>query len=315
MPVQIIAEVGVNHQNDLEIATQLIAHAQAAGATAVKFQASTVLEEVSLTAAPDHFADLGKLVPTWDFLRRCKALCDHHGIEFICTPAGLESLEFVVSLGVQRLKVASDNLTNTQFLEAVARTGLPVILSTGMGTLAEVRAAIGYLRGIGSITLLHCVSAYPCPADQLNLAAMVIMQRSTGLAVGLSDHTRSMMVPALAVAAGAVMIEKHFTLDNDLPGPDHKASLDPAAFKFMVDAVLEAEAVMGDGRKAPMPVELENMKLYRKSVVAAVDIAEGEVFTPENLTVKRPGSGRPAFSLNALVGLKATRSYAKDDLI
>lgn len=314
MPVTIIAEAGINHQNDIRMADALIDAAVIAGANVVKFQASTVVEEISVRAAPDHFADIGKLVPTWGFLHDCKALCDQRGVEFLCTPSGLDSLQFVLSLGVKRIKVASDNLTNVPFLRAVAKANLPVILSTGMGTMDEIMRAVGLLASHQHrLTLLHCVSLYPCPVDRINISAMDLLRRY-GI-VGLSDHTQSIMVPALAVARGAMVIEKHITMDRSLPGPDHAASLDPYQFTDMVALVREAEVALGWGQKAPVGGEEEAAKLYRKSLVAARPIKMGEQFTPDNVAVKRPGTGRPAASWDSVMGTAARRDYEQDELL
>lgn len=314
MSVDIIAEIGINHQNDISVATELVAAAKAAGATTVKFQASTVVEEVSVTAAPDHFAELGRLVPTWDFLQQCKALCDAHEVEFLCTPAGPESLAFVVSLGVKRIKVSSDNLTNTGFLRAVGRTGLPVILSTGMALMPEIVKAVAPLASRQHrLTIMHCVSAYPVPLEQINLGALNEIRRYGIL--GLSDHTDSKLVPALAVAMGCMVIEKHITLNRSLPGPDHAASLMPDEFKVMVQYIRKAEVALGTGFKGPQPIEEAGLKLYRKSLVAAAPIKMGEMFTLDNVTAKRPGTGIPASSLDSVLGTLAKQDYAQDDLL
>lgn len=315
MAVQIVAEIGVNHQNDLGIARQLIEEAKNAGADAAKFQASTVTEEVSITAAPDHFAELRQVVPTFEFVAACKAICEEVGIEFLCTPSGEESLAFLVTLGVKRLKVASDNLTNIPFLRAVARTHKPVILSTGMGDISEVNKATTELASrTHRLVLLHCVSAYPCPDDQLNIRAMQMLQ-AMGY-IGLSDHTTSTLLPAVAVGAGAKMIEKHLTLSNKMPGPDHAASLEPGQFAQMVANIRAAEAGMGGGSKRPQPAEQEGLKLYRKSLVASRPIKSGDLFTMDNVTTKRPGIGIPASEWDRTVNVRyATRDYQPDELI
>lgn len=315
MSVEVIAEIGVNHNNNRDTAIMMIGAAMGAGANVVKFQASTVREEVSLRAAPEHYAELEKLVPTLEFLGRCKEVCDAQGVEFLCTPAGEESLDMVRKLGVRRIKVASDNLNNIGFLRAVARTHLPVILSTGMGTLAEVSRASALVHtGQRAATLLHCVSAYPCPVDQINLGMMTSLRRYGP--IGLSDHTTSVLVPALAVALGAVMIEKHITLDRSMPGPDHAASLTPEDLKSMVRLIREAEKAPGLNQpKMVVPAERPNMARYRKSLVAATDIAEGEIFTLDNVTAKRPGTGRSPAELDSVIGTVARRPYKADELL
>jgi len=317
MSAEIIAEIGVNHLNDLGRARRMIDEASIAGADAVKFQASNVREEISHREASDHFREIAKLVPSHLFLRMCKDRCDELGIEFLCTPAGPWSLEFLMGLGVKRIKVASDNLTNVPFLRAVAQTNLPVILSTGMATMKEIQRALVEFRFDHEVTVLHCGSAYPLPNKEANLRALPEMIRVLGpsVQVGWSDHTTDLCLAGFAVAMGAVMIEKHFTLSNDDPGPDHKASLEPFAFKTMVGWIRAAEACLGDGEKRLMPSEAQNVSLYRKSLVASGAVKKGETFTPANMAVKRPGTGRSPLDWDSMIGKQATRDYAEDELI
>ena len=314
MAVEIIAEIGVNHQNDLALAHRLIDEAKAAGADAAKFQVSIPELEVSRRAAPEHYALIKSLVPSRECLVECKAHCDQIGIEFLCTPAEEDSLAWLIGLGVKRIKIASDNLTNIPFIRAVNLTGLPIIFSTGMGTPAEInRAMCSILKS--DIAILHCTSSYPCPAEDANLAALRDLASSTNIPVGWSDHTTSTALAAVAVGLGAVMIEKHLTLDRNAPGPDHRASLEPWQFKAMVENIREAEAAMGDGIKRLMPSEEDTARVVLKSLVARLPIRAGDVFTAENLTVKRPGTGIPASRWGEVIGKASTRDYQEDELI
>ncbi len=330
--VEIIAEVGVNHQNDLDQAKRLIDAAKEAGADIAKFQASTVHGEVSYKHAPEHFKLIRSVVPSFEFLEACKAHCDAVGIEFLCTPAEEESLKFLVGLGVKRIKIGSDNLTNPFILEAARDTGLPIILSTGMADMQEISRLFEHNGGVlfaETVTLMHCGSAYPLPIGEANLYAIPAL-RQLGLErpigfnpratyerhfVGFSDHTPSITLPAVAVGLGAVMIEKHLTLDVDAEGPDHRASLMPMQFAMMVEAIRETEAAMGDGFKRPMPSEMENRKLMRKSLMARKPIKVGERFTTLNLTAKRPGTGRSPMHVIELFGKPSPRDYDEDEFI
>lgn len=318
MPVRIIAEIGVNHNNDMATARAMILSAQQCGADMVKMQASTISEEVSTRHAPEHAIMLSQVVPNFDFIRQCADYASAIDLPFLCTPAGEESLDFVVSLGVPAIKVASDNLTNIPFLQAVARTQLPVILSTGMGTLEEIKMADMVLASRQRrLTLLHCVSAYPCPDDGANLGALIWMkQQFTGAIIGYSDHTTSELIPAAAVAMGALVIEKHLTLDRNMPGPDHAASLEPDQFARMVRNIRTVEAAFST-RSAEIAAHAqgENARLYRKSLVAKAPIAMGELLTPDNVTAKRPGTGIPVSRWNSVMGTVAQRDFAPDELI
>lgn len=314
----VIAEVGVNHQCVLHTALQLIDVAANQGASAVKFQASTVTEEISLKAAPAHFREIAEIVPTQDFLIQCRDFALDRGIEFLCTPSGVESLRFVREvLHCPRLKIASDNLNNVEFLRAARDMyrGHEIILSTGMGSMDEVRRARDILGGMVEVTPIHCVSAYPCPVNRIGLKVMSRMIAEFGCG-GLSDHTTSTIVPALAVTLGADIIEKHITLDHSLPGPDHAASLDPGQFQRMMTYIGEAERAMGGSdRKGVHDVEVDGVHRYRKSLVARVAIKAGEQFTEANLTAKRPGSGVSASHWGEYLGYRARRDYAEDELV
>ena len=319
MPVEIVAEIGCNHQNDLNIANQLIWAAKDAGATVVKFQASTVDEEVSQRYDPEQYALLKRIVPDAIFLRDCAQICERAGVEFLCTPAGPESLATVLQLGVKRIKVASDNLNNPPFLRLVAATGLPIILSTGMATLGDIAEATSRLARADvpvsrMVTLLHCTTAYPCPPEDANLKAITTMQACGWCPIGFSDHTLSVTLPAAAAALGAVMIEKHMTLDRSMPGPDHAASLMPLEFDTMVRRVREVEEAMGDGLKRMMPIERQEHR-YRKGLVAARFIAEGDILRECDIEAKRPGFGLSVSKWGSIVGTQATRDYEAGEFI
>ena len=234
------------------------------------------------------------------------------------TAFDLKSVDFVVNeLKLDILKIPSGEITNYPYLVACARTNLPILLSTGMCNMDEISQAIEVIRANGNsnITLLHCTTEYPAPLESVNLLAMKTMADKFGLEVGYSDHTQGIEVPKLAVAMGAVVIEKHFTLDNNMPGPDHKASLEPQELKAMVDTIRQVEVVMGEGNKVPQEAEIKNIAIARKSIVANADIKVGEVFTEQNLTCKRPGDGVSPMLWNEIIGTVATKDYLKDEKI
>lgn len=350
----IIAEAGVNHNGSLDLAHRLVDAAADAGADVVKFQTFRA-ERLASRMAPKaayQTRETGGGQSQLDMLRTLELSepahhellqhCTERGIEFMSSPFDTESLEFLVSLGVGRIKLGSGELTNAPMLLAVARTGLPLILSTGMSTLAEVEAALGVLAfgyaGIDTapsraafhagwataaaraevvrqVSLLHCTTEYPAPRDQVNLRAMHTLQAAFGVVCGYSDHTEGIAVSLAAVALGANIIEKHFTLDRTMPGPDHKASLEPAALKALADGIREVEAALGDGIKVPVPAELSNMAVARKSLVAAKPIARGEAITADALAVKRPGSGLSPFDYWDVVNSAASTDYLPDELI
>jgi N,N'-diacetyllegionaminate synthase len=316
--VEVIAEIGVNHDGSLHRAMELASAAARAGADVIKTQDSEPALETSGLAAPGHLEMVRRLMLSKDELE----VLAHHitatlGKEFMCTPAEEVSLERVAPL-VKRIKVPSDNLTNHEFLRAVALHGLPVILSTGMADMHEVADAFSVLNRhlpADKITVLQCTSCYPCPADQVNLMAMPAIGHALGVRVGFSDHTTSLVLPAVAVALGATVIEKHITMDRDGDGPDHSASLEPHQFGAMVDGVREAEKALGDGEKVIQPCEQANHALVRKSVAARRPILPGDVFERENLCVLRPGNGIPAASVKMLYGRRAVHAYAAGALL
>ncbi len=315
--VYVIAEAGVNHNGSLELALQLVDAAAEAGADAVKFQtfrADTLVLDSAPKAAYQTDATgegtqagmLRSLELTEDDHRALIERCADRGIEFLSTPFDVESVSLLVELGVARMKMPSGHLTNVPFLRAVAATSLPVILSTGMATLDEVAEAMSVLEGSGCprerIVLLHCTTEYPTPPEDVNLSAMLTLRDTFDVEVGYSDHTEGTVVPIAAAALGATILEKHFTLDRSLPGPDHRASLEPGQLAELVSAVRVVERAMGDGVKQPTELERQNAQAARTSIVAAKEIAAGEPFSAENLTTKRPGTGLSPFAWDRLVG-------------
>ncbi len=349
----IIAEAGVNHNGSITMALKLVDAAAAAGADFVKFQTFKANKLASALAPKAAYQKqtTGVKQSQLEMLRALElspadhraliAHCRKRKIAFLSTPFDGESLDFLVNkLGMTLLKLPSGELTNPILLLKAARTRLPVILSTGMATLPEIEIALGvlafgYLRTKGKptraafkkayaspkgksflnklVTLLHCTTEYPAPFEDVNLRAMDTMVEAFGLPVGYSDHTPGTSVSIAAVARSAVLIEKHMTLDRTLPGPDHRASIEPDEFKAMVTAIREIESALGDGRKICRPSEAKNKTVARKSLVAACCIARGEVFTAENITAKRPGNGRSVYDYWTLLGQRAKRSYSEND--
>lgn len=326
--VLIIAEAGVNHNGDIEIAKKLIDTAKESGADIVKFQTAKLESLVSRSAPMAEYQKknmqtdksqremLKDLILPFDSFLELARYCEIRGIAFLSTPFDIESIHFLDNL-VELWKIPSGEITNYPYLKEIARTGKPVIMSTGMCELEEVKAAVQVLKenGSGQITLLHCNTEYPTPMQDVNLRAMQTLREETGLPVGYSDHTQGIEVPIAAAAMGAVVIEKHFTLDRDMEGPDHKASLEPEELRAMVQAVRNIESALGDGIKRPSPSEKKNRDVARKSIVAKTDIRKGEVFSEENLTAKRPGSGISPMRWNDVAGLTADRDYEQDEMI
>ena len=327
----IIAEAGVNHNGDLQLAHQLIDVAAAAGADRVKFQTFSADRLVTNCAAkaPYQVRATGDHESQHTMLRRLELSRDMHveliehckarGIEFFSTGFDAASVDVLVELGATSFKVPSGEITNLPYLRHVGRHGKPVILSTGMSTLGEIEAALTVLEQSGTrrdqITVLHCTTEYPTPMGEVNLRAMLAIREAFGVAVGYSDHTPGIEVAIAAVALGAAVIEKHFTLDRALPGPDHKASLEPAELSAMVKAIRNIELALGDGIKRPTESEAKNKPIARKSLVATQAIRAGEVFSEANLTVKRPGSGVSPMCWDRVLGRKAPRDFAADELI
>jgi len=325
----IIAEAGVNHNGDFETAKRLVLAAKEAGADIVKFQTANVDSLVSEYAEMADYQKkntgkvesqremLQKILLSYNEFLKLSDFCEKIGIKFLSTPFDIESIRFLLDLGVDVWKVPSGEITNYPYLVEIARTGLPIILSTGMSTLDEVGEAIEVLQEneCGKITLLHCTTEYPAPYRHVNLNAMATLRESFGLDIGYSDHTLGIDIPIAAVALGAVIIEKHFTLSREMEGPDHKASLEPDELKMMVQSIRKLEKALGNGLKQPTDVEKKNAMAARKSIIAGKEIQKGEYLTEENLTTKRPGTGISPMKWNEILGTVAIRDFKKDELI
>ena len=326
--IYIIAEAGVNHNGKLELALDLVDIAKNAGADAVKLQTLRTERLVTKTAekanyqkqttnqSQNQFEMLKALELSQNNFIRLKEYCDQRKIEFFSTPFDIESIHFLNGL-VKRWKVPSGEITNYPYLVEIAKTGKPVILSTGMSTLLEVEQAVGLLQKCGTddIILLQCNTQYPTPYEDANLNAMVTLRDHFRLAAGYSDHTLGIEIPIAAAAMGASVIEKHFTLDKELEGPDHKASLEPDELIQMVRSIRNVEKAFGDGKKEPSASERKNIDIARKSIVAARNIKRGETFTEDNLAAKRPGNGISPMKWNHVLGQKAIRDFEADEPI
>jgi N-acetylneuraminate synthase len=321
----IIAEAGVNHNGSLELALQLIDAAKASGADAVKFQSfrADLLATRSAGKAPyqertteSQFEMLERLQLDATAHRRLADYCRQVGIQFLSSPFDAQSADLLAAMNVPFYKIPSGEITNLPFLEHVASKNRPIILSTGMSTLGEVEEAVHVLQAAGAkrLTLLHCVTEYPAPYAEVNLRAMQTLKAAFGLPVGYSDHTPGIEIAIAAVALGAEVIEKHFTLDRSLPGPDHRASLEPAELQQMVEAIRHVEAALGTGIKAPAPCELPNLPVARKSVVAARAMQSGHRLAADDLEIKRPGNGLAPKLLSTLIGRTLRVSVDKDDI-
>ena len=328
----IIAEAGVNHNGSLELAKKMIDVAVEAGADAVKFQTFNA-EKVVSRYAPK--AEYQKKTTTsgesqLEMIKKLELnVADHHvlidyckkkNIQFLSTPFDLESIDLLCDLGRETFKIPSGEITNLPYLRKIGALKKEIILSTGMADLGEIEDALDALTGAGTklkdITVLHCNTEYPTPMQDVNLKAMqTIKSAFPGIHIGYSDHTEGIEVPIAAVAMGATIIEKHFTLDKSLPGPDHRASLEPDELTAMVRAIRNIETALGNGIKKPSPSELKNIPIARKSIVAARDIRKGEAFTEENLAIKRPGTGISPMRWDEVIGQSASKDYKQDNLI
>lgn len=352
--VIIIAEAGVNHNGNDEMAFQLVDAAVEAGVDVIKFQTFKTENLVtkyaskaeyqlqSINVDESQFAMLKKLELSHDAHRKLIEYCKLKNIEFLSTAFDMESLEFIVNdLQFKTLKLPSGEITNGPLLLAHAQTGCELIVSTGMAAMDEIEEALGVIAfgmlGLKNpsriafqdafcseegqkilnekVTLLHCTTEYPAPLSDINLKAMSTMADVFGLKIGYSDHSEGITVPIAAAALGATLIEKHFTLDKTLPGPDHKASLEPYELKNMVDGIRAVEKILGDGVKGPRPSEFGNRDVARKSIVAAHDIAVGEIFTQNNITIKRPGTGKSPMEYWELLGEESHSEIKSDELI
>lgn len=352
----IIAEAGVNHNGDPELARRLVASAHAAGANVVKFQTFKAKNLVTEHAVQADYQkkNTGKEESQFDMLQRLELshelhyelvdYCKQLGIEFLSTAFDDESLDFLVNdLGLRRLKLPSGEITNAPLVLKHAQTGCDLIVSTGMATMAEIESvlgiiAFGYLNPKATkveqkdfeaayasdsgqkilrekVTVLHCTTEYPAPMDEINLKAMDTIAETFKLKVGYSDHTKGITVPIAAVAKGAGVIEKHFTLDRNLEGPDHKASLEPGELADMVSAIRNVEKALGDGIKRPTVSEVQNKSIARKSLVAAQPIKKGQVIKAEDIAVKRPGGGRSPYDYWQVIGEQSQQNYQPGDLL
>lgn len=329
MKIKIIAEAGVNHNGSIDLAKQMVVKAKEAGADYIKFQTFQPEKLVSKYAQKAQYQKettgneesqlemLQKLALTQEDFRELKDYCEQVGIGFISTPFDLESLDLLETLDMDFWKLPSGEITNLPYLEKIADTHRPIVMSTGMCELEEISAALKVLqdKGAGEITLLHCNTQYPTPIEDVNLKVMQTLRSAFGLPVGYSDHTKGIEVPVAAAALGAVVLEKHFTLDKNMEGPDHRASLDPDELTAMVSAVRNIELALGTEEKRPTVSEQANIAVARKSIVAKRAIKQGEIFTADNLTVKRPGSGISPMRWYEVLGTAAARDYAQDELI
>ncbi len=351
----IIAEAGVNHNGSLGMAKELIDCAKQAGADAVKFQtfkAENLVTKAALQAAY-QVTNLGEQTSQFDMLKQLelsfeeflelKDYCDRQHIEFLSTPFDFESVDFLVdTIGISRVKISSGELTNSPFIHYIATKQKPIILSTGMASMEDIHEALSFIAfGLAFpqqnveldkiqsfyatteakslleryVTVLHCTTEYPAPLETINLEAMAVMTTELGVRIGFSDHSEGIAVPTAAVALGAKLIEKHFTLDRKLPGPDHRASLEPHELKEMVTSIRIVEKSLGDGIKKPSKVELDNRKVARKSLVANMPIKAGEVISEKHLAMKRPGTGMEPKFYWSILGKMSSKAYGMDELI
>lgn len=331
MSTLIIAEAGVNHNGDMELAKKLVKVAHDAKVDVVKFQTfvaedlvtksaekATYQREIS-DASEFQLEMLQKLELSESQHQELKNFANSVGLEFLSTGFDIRSMEMLLTLGIERIKIPSGEITNLPYLRFIAAQNKEIILSTGMANLSEIdRALTALVQGganLEDITVLHCTTNYPTLMDEVNLNAMVSLGREFDVKVGYSDHTKGIEVAIAAVALGATVIEKHFTLDCNLPGPDHKASLEPGDLKALVEAVRNVEIALGDGVKRPMDSEMANRNAARKSLVAKTRIQKGEMLTIDNVAVKRPGTGISPMEWDSVIGTVATEDFSKDDLI
>lgn len=329
--VYIIAEAGVNHNGDINRAMRLIEVAAESGADAVKFQTfsshslatrsapKAEYQLASTNEAESQQAMLADLELSYDSHHLLKSHAEKAGITFLSSAFDIQSLVFLSSLDMELIKVPSGEITNVPYLRAVASIGKPVVLSSGMATVGEIEFALGIIEDAGIdrslITLLHCNTEYPTPMPDVNLRAMQNLGSIFGVKVGYSDHTNGIEISIAAVALGACLIEKHFTLDRNLPGPDHKASLEPQELRALVSGIRNVTMALGDGIKRPTASELKNRPIARKSLVALCPILKGEIFSENNLTAKRPATGVSAARWDEVIGRTASRSFNADEII
>jgi N,N'-diacetyllegionaminate synthase len=329
--VYIIAEAGVNHNGSIELAKKMIEVAAQAGVDAVKFQSfktenlvtktavKAEYQKISTSSSESQFLMLKKFELDIDGHKILKDHCTKNGVEFLSSPFDLDSIDLLNKLGLNLFKIPSGEINNVPFIRKIAALNKKVIFSTGMSTLGEIEFALGLLIEGGTlkenITVLHCNTEYPTPFEDVNLLAMQTIKDAFKVNVGYSDHTTGIEVPIAAIALGAQIIEKHFTLDKEMKGPDHKASLCPNELRTMVNALRNIEKTLGSGVKSPSKSELKNKDIARKSIVAACNIKRGEIFSEKNLTVKRPGNGISPIFWDDIIGKTANRDYLEDNLI
>lgn len=328
--VFIIAEAGVNHNGQLELALRLCDAAKEADVDAIKFQTWRTENIVTKSASMAHYQEtnssigrisqfemLKELELNYDSFGQIKEYCDKIGITFLSTPDDDESLEYLIKMGMDFVKVGSGEVSNVPYLRKIGMTKRPIVLSTGMSNLGDVERALNILTDAGAteVSLLHCTTNYPCPMDEVNLNAMLTLKEAFKCKVGYSDHTVGIEISIAAVALGAEIIEKHFTLDKTMNGPDHKASIDPIELKEMVKAIRNIEKAMGNGIKTPQESEQRIENVIKKKIVASKPICMGDIFTTENITVKRSQEGLPAELWNIILGLEAIQNFEIDDAI
>lgn len=325
----IIAEAGDNHNGSQELAFRLIDKAVEAGADCVKFQTFVTEEVISKRAEKAEYQKeatgndesqyemVKKLELSFGQFKELQKYAEEKSIAFLSTPFDIPSVEFLNRIDIPCFKIPSGEITNLPYLIKIAETGKNVIMSTGMAEMDEIENAISVLKeyGSGDISLLHCNTEYPTPYEDVNLYAMLTLKEKFGVKVGYSDHTQGIEVPIAAVALGAEIIEKHFTLDHNMEGPDHKASLEPDELKLMVDGIRKIEKALGNGIKTASPSEKKNIEIARKSIVARRAIVKGEILSEENLAVKRPGNGISPMKWYEVIGTKAIRDFAEDEMI
>ena len=329
MSVYIIAEAGVNHNGSIDLAKKLVDKAKEAGANCIKFQTFISDNLVSKNAnkadyqkqqtdtEESQYEMLRNLELSFEDFTELNKYCKTNGIEFVSTAFDLDSVDFLNQLDMPFWKIPSGEITNLPYLIKIANTHKPIVMSTGMSTIEEIEDAIGVLKnnGVSEIILLHCTTEYPAPYNEVNLKAMETLKKRFNVNVGYSDHTKGIEIPIAAVAMGATVIEKHFTLDRNMKGPDHKSSLEPNELKAMVDAIRKVENAIGDGEKKPSKSEIKNIAIARKSIIAKVDIKKGDILTEDNITVKRPGNGINPMKWFEVIGKAAKRDFVEDELI
>lgn len=329
MKTYIIAEAGVNHNGDVDLAYKLVNEAKKAGVDCIKFQTFKSSSIVSKTAEMADYQkkNIGNVESQFEMLKQLELsylsfknihdYCKKIEIDFMSTAFDFDSIDFLNTLNMRYWKIPSGEITNLPYLERIAKLDKPIILSTGMSTIADIQNAIDTIKKFSSneIIVLHCTTEYPAPYNEVNLNAMLTVKEHFSVKVGYSDHTKGIAIPVAAVALGAVVIEKHFTLDKNMIGPDHKASLEPFELKEMVQNIRIVEQSLGNGEKKPTQSEEKNMMIARKSIVASKQIKMGEIFSTDNITTKRPGNGISPMKWYEVIGKSASRNFEVDEMI